>query len=117
MQSQKGKLELGKEYIPADEPSANDEIEQINKELLKQDYPANIRPVRRDAHAKHHGCVKAEFIVEADLPEEMRFGIFKESRSYPAWIRFSNSKEQDDSKDDGRGMAIKLMGVEGEKLL
>ncbi len=41
-------------------------------------------------------------------------GIFDEARAYPVWIRYSNGSEkaQDDSAGDGRGMAIKLMGVE-----
>ena len=69
---------------------------------------------RRDAHAKAHGCVQAEFRVLDNLPEEVRVGIFGETRAYPAWIRYSNGsgKIQDDSVGDGRGMAIKLMGVE-----
>ncbi|MEH2253166.1 catalase family protein [Nostoc sp.] len=75
-------------------------------------------PVQRQQHPKSHGCVKAEFIVE-DVPEECRFGIFREPRRYPAFVRFSNGslKPQQDSKGDVRGMAIKLLGVEGEKLL
>lgn len=75
--------------------------------------------MRRDAHPKMHGVVKAELIVEQDLPEELRVGIFKEPKTYPAWIRFSNSNGviRTDGDRDIRGMAIKLMGVPGDKLL
>jgi catalase len=73
----------------------------------------------RQVHAKMHGCVKAEFIVEKDLPTGLRVGIFKEAKSFPAWVRFSNgvTQIQHDKKPDTRGCAIKLMGVPGEKLL
>lgn len=121
MQSQKGRLELGKEYPPLGEEDAIQVIEQISRRQLEQNYPAGSRPARRDAHAKHHGCVRGEFLVEANLPDELKFGVFKDpGRSFTACIRFSNgsaSAKQPDSKGDSRGMAIKLMGVEGEKLL
>jgi hypothetical protein len=70
---------------------------------------------RRDAHAKGHCCVKAEFRVLDGLPAALRQGVFAEPRAYDAWIRFSNSSgsPQRDGALDGRGMAIKLMGVEG----
>jgi hypothetical protein len=75
--------------------------------------------MRRDAHTKTHGCVKAEFTVLADVPDRARLGLFKTPATYPAWIRFSNafSSIESDRKIDVRGMAIKVMGVEGEKLL
>lgn len=110
-------LELGKEYPTLDETEAIKEIEQISVKALQQSYPENVRPVLRDAHPKHHGCVKAEFIVNDNIPAELKIGIFKEPRSFTAGIRFSNNKVQDDTENDVRGMAIKLFGVEGEKVL
>ena len=121
MQGQKSKLELGKEYPALGETAAIQGIEEISIQQIEQNYQAGEKPVRRDAHAKHHGCVKGEFIVEANLPEEMKLGVFKEAgRSFIAWIRFSNASgnaNQPDFKGDARGMAVKLMGVAGEKLL
>jgi hypothetical protein len=40
--------------------------------------------MRRDAHAKMHGLVKAEFIIEPDLSEELKIGLFEEAKTYPA---------------------------------
>jgi len=74
----------------------------------------------RDVHAKQHGCVRADFTVDKDVPAELRAGVFAEpGKEYAAWIRFSNGgpKVQDDRAADARGMAVKLMGVDGEKLL
>src|SRR5262249_4590666 len=34
-----------------------------------------------------------------------------------AWIRFSSGAKRDDSQRDAHGMAVKLMGVPGEKIL
>lgn len=99
------------------------EDEYIRKiaEDLKSDLDKTYQPgnTRRDAHPKAIGCVKAEFKVEPNLPEELRVGVFKEPRTYPTYIRFSNASTtiQADSRRDIRGMAIKLLGVEGEKLL
>ncbi len=98
-------------------PDNSREIKKIT-ELIEQGIKqAHALPVRRDQHAKQHGCVWAKFIVEDGLPERIKVGVFQEPRSFPAWIRFSNSKERDDSKGDPQGMAIKLIGVEGEQAL
>jgi len=70
---------------------------------------------RRDAHAKGHGCVRAEFEVLPDLPPELRVGIFAAPRRYAAVIRFSNGAGvvAPDKQGDSRGMAIKLLEVAG----
>ena len=101
----------GKEEIPADEAVAIQRIAQMVEENIRTG--AKNGSAHRDAHFKAHGCVKAQFRV-LQLPDNMRAGIFAEAREYPAWIRFSNGsgKVQNDSAGDGRGMAIKLMGVE-----
>lgn len=121
MQIPAGKLELGKEYPTPEEESAIQVIEQTSRQQIEESYQAGEKPVRRDAHAKHHGCVAGEFIVETNLPEDINFGVFKEpGKKFTACIRFSNASAnatQPDSKGDARGMAIKLLGVQGEKLL
>lgn len=70
-------------------------------------------PARRDAHPKPHGTVRASFRVLDTVPPNLRSGVFAEPREFEAWIRFSNGAETpaDDSAGDGRGMAIKLLGV------
>jgi hypothetical protein len=53
------------------------------------------------------------------MPPELRQGIFSKERDYDAWIRFSHANPEVTSSrwPGGRGMAIKLIGVEGPKLL
>lgn len=105
------------EYREPDEDTHVQKLIELLKGKMKKDYAA--RKALRGAHPKQHGCVRAEFIVEQQLPEELCVGVFKEPRSYPAWIRFSNASAniQSDMEKDIRGVAIKLLGVGGEKLL
>ena len=74
---------------------------------------------RRQAHPKMHALLKGEFIIEPDLPDDLKVGVFQHKKSFPCWIRLSssNTKIQDDVKKDVRGFAIKLTGVPGEKLI
>ena len=77
-------------------------------------------PYMRDVHSKTHGLLKATFTVNGNIDSRLRFGVFATpKKTYNAWIRFSsgNAYPQPDSTADARGMAIKLMGVEGPKLL
>jgi len=112
-------LPLGQEQVPPGEAEAIPKIVQLVEEQLAKEYPPGDRPMRRDAHAKAHGCVKARFTVADSLPPEMRYGVFVPGRSYDAWVRYSNGSglPQADKEGDGRGMAVKLMGVPGRKLL
>jgi len=98
-------------YVPSIIASARKLVDDVQKE--------SGMTYRRDAHAKAHGCVTATFTVRDDLPEALHTGVFVPGREYKAWIRFSNGNAapQPDDTKDARGMAIKLMGVEGEKLL
>lgn len=72
---------------------------------------------RRGQHPKHHGCVRAAFDVRADVPPHLRHGIFSAARRFDAYIRFSNGATDDDRRPDAHGMAVKLVGVPGEKLV
>jgi len=73
---------------------------------------------KRDAHPFAHGCARARLIVDDGPDERLRAGVFaKPQASYGAWVRFSNGLEDDDTKPDARGMAIKVLGVPGPRLL
>jgi hypothetical protein len=72
---------------------------------------------QRGQHYKAHGCVKATFEVLADIPDRYKVGLFAKPGTYTAYIRYSNGKEVDDTKGDVHGMAVKLTGVPGQKVL
>jgi hypothetical protein len=110
------------ETVPPDEAEQIVETVSLTRQLLQQRYPVGM--ARRAVHPKDHGCVKAAFTVNSDIPEKYRVGVFATpAKIYNAWIRFSNATPvlgPDIDKVTGpasRGMAIKLMGVEGDTLL
>ncbi len=72
--------------------------------------------VPRDAHLKHHGCVKGSIRFFANnLPEKLRVGLFSlPAQDFPIWVRYSNGSalpHQVDSNPDTRGMAVKIMDL------
>ena len=74
----------------------------------------------RGGNTKTQGIVRAEFIVHAGLPEELRHGIYAQPRNYPAWVRFSGPGPYVTPDIDDVGfmsISIKLMGVPGAKLM
>jgi hypothetical protein len=120
-------LDYGREYIPKQfDTYMSDMISTINDGVLHRDkgsfheYSFSKMNIKRPTHIKHHGCVRGIFTVDERISPRFRYGIFSNSsKSFNAWIRFSNGahKIQSDSKGDIRGMAVKLMGVDGKKLL
>lgn len=109
----------GGEAVPPGEAQAIAQIVGTIQSIVGAAAQAGEKPVLRDAHAKGHGCVHAVVKVRPDLAAALRQGVLAVPRRYQAWVRFSNGNgaPQDDHAGDGRGMAIKLIGVEGRKLL
>ncbi|HSC52732.1 MAG TPA: SRPBCC family protein [Phnomibacter sp.] len=109
--------QIGREYISTDEDAiAAAMVNELEKQLDR--LYKNTKTLRQ-VHTKMHGCVKAAFTIEPHLPAALRVGVFAEEKAYHAWVRFSNGSTvpKPDVKKDVRGIAIKLMGVPGEKLL
>jgi hypothetical protein len=74
----------------------------------------------RGGNTKTQGIVRAEFIVHDNLPPALRHGIYREPRTYKAWVRFSGPGPYITPDIDDVGfmsISIKLMGVEGPKLM
>jgi Dyp-type peroxidase family len=106
------------EKIPPREPGAIHQVVGLVTEQMGCSY-ASLRPMLRGQHPKSHACVEAKFIVVEDVPEDLRVGLFRQTRPYDAWIRFSASHAgpQSDAKPDAQGIAIKVLEVDGEKIL
>lgn len=108
---------LGEKLQPNEDVLAQN-IAQVIEKSIREQYTAGN--ALRDAHPKAHGCVRAEFHVSKNIPAQFAKGIFIPDQSYQAWIRFSNASNDASSADidkDARGIAIKLLGVSGEKIL
>jgi hypothetical protein len=72
----------------------------------------------RALHAKGHGY-RVELQVQGDIPEHCKVALFSEKRTYAGYVRFSNGsgKRQSDRKGDVRGLAVKVLGVGGRKII
>ena len=108
-------LEL--ERIPPGEAQCTNDLGARLKAKIIRDNAGGM--MRRDAHPKMHGLVQATFTVEPGLPGDLAVGLFSAPKRYQAWVRLSNQDGaiRPDIKGDIRGLAIKLMGVPGAKLL
>ncbi|GAA3649860.1 LodA/GoxA family CTQ-dependent oxidase [Flavivirga jejuensis] len=75
------------------------------------------KPAERSVFRKQHGIAYGDFIINDDIPEEFKKGIFA-GKSYKSVIRFS-SDTAPTSPDlhTTIGVGLKLFGVDGPKLL
>lgn len=106
------------EQIPYGEAAMTQDVIQTAVRIVDQ-HRESTRYLR-DAHAKAHGCVKADVQVLPDLAQELRQGVFSEpGKLWKATMRLSNGNAypQFDSIRDARGMALKLLDVPGKQLL
>jgi catalase len=107
---------VGQENVPEGEAEAIEELKKFQIAVMNF-RAAGEKPTERGQHGKHHGFVVARFTVLKDIPDALKVGLFRKPRSYTAVLRFSNGAGSIDAMPDMHGMAIKLLGVEGEKLL
>lgn len=73
----------------------------------------------RGLHAKGHVGARATLTIADDLPPHARHGLFARAATYPALVRFSNGAghHQHDRVGDVRGIAVKVLGVPGKKVI
>ena len=110
-------------YSPAVEVQEPDETEtgrQLVETLLEISeitYKDSGHAVR-SVHAKAHGLLHAELVVADGLPPTLAQGLFAKAGRYPVLMRFSTIPGDilDDSVSVPRGLGIKIVGVEGERL-
>lgn len=72
----------------------------------------------RSVHAKSHGLLRGEMRVLDGLPPPLAQGLFATPRRYPVVMRLSTPPAEmlDDRVSLPRGMAIKVLGVDGERV-
>ena len=110
-------------YDPSEETAAPDEAETTRRlndamrsvqETTCRDYGHAMRAV----HAKSHGVVEGMLRVMDDLPPPLAQGLFARPASYPVVMRISTNPGDvlDDAVSAPRGLALKVIGVEGERL-
>ena len=108
---------LGEELQENEAESANELLKVISQKIRDQYYPGTVR---RDEHAKANGCVVASLTINENIPKQLQQGIFSKANTYSSIIRLSNGASDSTAKDiekDSRGFAIKVLGVEGDKIV
>ena len=110
-------------FSPSLEQPKPDEAETIGKlneqfhivqDTTAKDYKHGVRAV----HAKAHAIARGTLTVKEGLPPELAQGLFARGGRYEAILRISTQPGDilDDSVNSPRGLALKLLGVEGQRL-
>ena len=102
------------------EPDEADTIRQLEEQFqtildtTSKDYGHAVRSV----HAKAHGIATGTLTVKDGLPAELAQGLFAKAGRYDAILRISTNAGDilDDAIRLPRGLALKVLGVEGERL-
>lgn len=108
---------LSVETMEKDEADTNRQlIEQLIgiSEITWKDSGHAVRSV----HAKAHGLLNAELTIAESLPPMLAQGLFARPGKYPVLMRFSTIPGDilADSISVPRGLGIKIIGVDGERL-
>jgi len=103
--------------LPDEEANLDSIIASFESQMRKLWKPGGFE---RGGNTKTHGILRGEFIIHDNLPPRFRQGIYAESKTFPAWVRFSGPGPYITPDIDDVGfmsISIKLMGVPGPKLM
>ena len=102
------------------QPGEDDLLTEIDATLesIRETTFENSGHAIRSVHAKSHGLITAELEVSDALPEILAQGLFGRPGLYPVVMRFSTNPGDilPDSVSTPRGLAIKILDVDGERL-
>ncbi len=125
------------EFTESGEVANYDRLTTLIIGRMKKLYGGSKRAYR-DTHAKSQAAVKAHIeifdIDESEIKRKLddlglsdsqiqgitvRQGLFAKPGRYPVWLRFANGNgsRNPDKAPDTRSMSVKIIGVEGERLL
>jgi hypothetical protein len=110
-------MDASRDWKETVEPDEDTRLPKLAEQLVASQKYDGSKP--RALHAKAHAGLRARLTVPGDLPEPARQGLFARPGEYKAYVRLSNGggAVQADKAPDLRGFAIKVLGVEGEKVL
>ncbi len=110
-------------YLPSYEHPAPDEaatqasIDETMRRIQEKTFADGGKAIR-SVHAKSHGLLVGEFRIPVGLPPELAQGIFARPGTLPLVMRLSTVPGDllPDDISTPRGMAIKIIGVDGPRL-
>jgi hypothetical protein len=105
------------ERLDVDEATTTHGLVAIMRYIAEKTFADGGHPIR-PVHAKSHGILEGYLEVDAGLPADLAQGLFAKPGRYPLVMRYSTIPGDilDDSVSVPRGLAIKVIGVEGERL-
>ena len=110
-------------FSPDVETRKDDEAEtiaELNKafDTILTTTSENYGHAVRSVHAKAHAVLEGVFTVEAGLPPDLAQGLFARPGEHKAYIRLSTNAGDilPDAIGLPRGMALKVLDVQGERL-
>nr|CAD6611062.1 catalase [Rhizobium sp. Khangiran2] len=105
------------ENIEKDEADTSRKIADTMLSICEKTWEDSGHAIRA-VHAKSHGLLAASFEVLDDLPPELAQGLFAKPGRYEAVARLSTTPGDllHDSVSTPRGMALKILNVEGPRL-
>ncbi|MEB3233035.1 MAG: hypothetical protein VKJ64_18665 [Leptolyngbyaceae bacterium] len=131
-------MNLFTEYPEANEQDYSDRVIQATRKRMEALY-GNSDAALRDTHAKTHAAVRANLelfdfdeveikraiaqstgLSDSQLRDvSLKQGLLAQAKIYPVWLRFANGRTsvESDYDADTRSMSVKVMGVEGDRLL
>lgn len=106
-----------KETIPEGEDALFEEIGRELAEIARERDGGTAE--HRALHPKQHLGARATLTIDAGLPAHAQQGLFATPGTHRAYVRFSNGagRFQHDREPDLRGLAVKVLGVDGKKVL
>lgn len=105
------------ETVLPDEAETQAELIETFRSIIETVH-ADMGHAYRSVHAKSHALLRGELEVLGDLPTELAQGLFLTPRRYPVLARISTNAGDilPDTISLARGLAIKVLGVDGERL-
>ncbi|WP_459205611.1 catalase family protein [Pseudomonas sp. MLB6B] len=110
-------FEPGFEQIPDDEAQTSQELADTLRTIMQTTFEHRGH-ADRSVHAKGHGLLEGKVTVADNLPPHLAQGAFAKPGTFQAYLRFSTNPGDilDDKVSTPRGLALKMVGVEGARL-
>ena len=105
------------EHEEAGEAKVTDDVVKTLRKISETTFKDGGHAIR-SVHAKSHGLIEGELEVADGLSPLLAQGLFGKAGRYPVVMRFSTIPGDilGDSVSVPRGLAIKIIGVDGERL-
>jgi len=121
----KSTLDDNGDGVPDNEDSLIEQIVEIFRSSTDK-LADDSSPWLRQAHVKQHACMRATLDITNSQPA-FQSGVFTSGASYKVFVRWSNGAgpgfatgftgPRNDALPDNRAIAIKLLGVQGPKMI